>query len=556
MDVGDVTMHSRLFLLALFAGILYADADCPITYAKSPFPVSQLYIVNDSIISPTELVTLQSLGGTISKGISPMIYRVGDPKSSYSTWLSDIAYSTDVVLNYEFYENATGVIDTLISTYDIVVGLAVYSDVNDISLSMAVSYCAGSNGVIAVTSLEASHYISTYQLNVSYDATTSTTLPDHLQFSQHAITFQQPSAQLYLIEYSVFTGAPFMAWDDPRRDMSLTWLGQVSRGCAAAFGWVGDEGEYVSYLAHYGVFVHASDWAKNMAPLSNIDMTSRAHPLPPASASTTSRGQEIHTTESDDNAPVHTVTFVMTDGDNLQWLLGSFLEESWFGSPDLSNTPMSFTLSPALATIAPPVLAHLQSSATNNMADVSFVAAPSGLGYTYSELLEEDERQVFANETALAMSAIGTRIVNLLAGGDDVSDEMLLQASSAFLTHENIDCIFYYTYGSGYAGGGGKVLLTATDKPIITARFSLWGDNNDPSISPMLSNDGMIEVLQQQVRDSSSVDGYSLIPVHAWSHTVADVRYIMENVGEGVQVLEASAFLEKFTRNVKLSQTK
>jgi hypothetical protein len=535
--------HVLLCNLLFFDFVLQINSECPVAYAKSPSPVSKLYAVNDTLISESELVTLQTLGGVWGRVSAPVIYRVGDPLSPYSTWLADIESFTDVIVNYDYLENAQGLIDFLLTSSSFVEGLAVYSDINDISLSNVVRYCAGSNGTIAVTGSDAMQYSSTYGIPILYNGS-SEALPATLMFSDNAITFQQPSAQLYLIEYSVFARAPFMAWDNADRDSSLEYLQQRSSGCAAAFGWVGDEGEYVSYLAKYGVFVHASDWAKNMAPLSSIPAASQhpatSHPHP-------------HRHSAENN--VHTVTFVMTDGDNFQWLLGGFTSESWFGAPELvsSATPMSFTLSPALMDVAPVVLSHLQNSAST-MYSTSFVAAPSGLGYTYPELLSDAERQVFANETAAYMAGTSMRILNILAGGNDISDRMLLRSSAPFLEYSNIDCVFYYTYGNGYAGGGGKTVFTEGGEPVITARYSLWGDNDDPSASPMLSNDGMIAALQQQVKDSSIVDGYSVIPVHAWSHTVSDVKYIIDNIGEGVEILDAESFFRKFTNNVVVQQ--
>lgn len=66
----------------------------------------------------------------------------------------------------------------------------------------------------------------------------------------------------------------------------------------------------------------------------------------------------------------------------------------------------------------------------------------------------------------------------------------------------------------------------------------------------MLSNDGMIKALQSQTKDISQASGYSVIPVHAWSHTTSDVKYIMDNLEEGVEVLTPAAFIKRFVENV------
>ena len=49
----------------------------------------------------------------------------------------------------------------------------------------------------------------------------------------------------------------------------------------------------------------------------------------------------------------------MTDGDNVQWLLGPFASStSWFGSPDRGKVNLGWTVSPAMAEIAPNVLQY------------------------------------------------------------------------------------------------------------------------------------------------------------------------------------------------------
>lgn len=86
-------------------------------------------------------------------------------------------------------------------------------------------------------------------------------------------------------------------------------LGRTS-GVGACFGW-GPENEYVSTCNEAGLWVHASDYNKNLAALSNAPLTASRTPTADA---------EKETTGSAD--AVHTVAFVFTDGDNTQWTLG------------------------------------------------------------------------------------------------------------------------------------------------------------------------------------------------------------------------------------------
>ena len=95
--------------------------------------------------------------------------------------------------------------------------------------------------------------------------------------------------------------------------------------------------------------------------------------------------------------------------------------------------------------------------------------------------------------------------------------------------------------GGGEGGGDGKVL--------ISGRVSLWGDGDKGTtlgVKPMISR------LLSMPRVSSSPDGYSIIPVHVWSHSYADVLTIataLEASG-GVDVVLPSELISRLEENV------
>jgi hypothetical protein len=539
-----------LLLLTVTLTLTQVQASCPMIYKQSPNPPTSLFTSNVHSLTSSLTITLQSLSGTIAKSSSPIIYFTSED-SQYDEWLSDIEEKTDIIVNNSFINDPNGLIDFLLSSYsgDIITSLVSYTDKEeegeDVSegVANAVTYCAGTHGSIAAAASVVDSYSMKYNLPIVFNATSndSEELPKTLIFSDNSIVFQQPSAQPFLVDYAVFSGSPYLTWSDSLRDDHLNRLSAVSSTCAAAYGWVSDEGSYVSHLAEYGVFVHASDWAQNMVPLSNIKVSIPALPT---------RNTELNDKKSD--SLVHTATFVMTDGDNFQWLLGTFLQDSWYGSPDMPTTNMGFTLSPAMSQISSVTMSHIYAQATEC---TSIIASPSGLGYIYPELLTSDDLNTFSSETSDYMSDTQMKILNILAGNDDISDYRMQQSSSSFLVHENIEAVLYYTYGSGYAGGRGKAMKDeVTGKPIITARFSLWDDGSYPDSSPMLGNEGMITALMDQLKDPTSVDGYSVIAVHAWTHTTSDVAYITEQIkamDPQIDIVTPDEFLRRFNENVK-----
>ena len=71
---------------------------------------------------------------------------------------------------------------------------------------------------------------------------------------------------------------------------------------------------------------------------------------------------------------MHTVAFVMADGDNLQWLINGFYDVKWYGSPLRGSIPISWTMSGgSVGDVATPILSKIYDDTTVND---SFVIGP------------------------------------------------------------------------------------------------------------------------------------------------------------------------------------
>jgi hypothetical protein len=113
---------------------------------------------------------------------------------------------------------------------------------------------------------------------------------------------------------------------------------------------------------------------------------------------------------------VHTVAFMMSDGDNLCWVSGGWATDpKWFGSPDRGKVPLGFTVAPALAALAPTVLAYAHAHATVND---TLVAGPSGIGYSYPDKFRRQAVPAFSDLTASFMKAGGLRLINVIGAGE------------------------------------------------------------------------------------------------------------------------------------------
>lgn len=97
-------------------------------------------------------------------------------------------------------------------------------------------------------------------------------------------------------------------------------------------GWGPDEHTNVSIASSFGIDMIAADWSYNLSVLSS-------YPSIPMNQKTSK--------DMIQEDGVHYVTFIMSDGDNQQWLLGSnYNTKDWFGSPYRGNFNLGWSLSP------------------------------------------------------------------------------------------------------------------------------------------------------------------------------------------------------------------
>jgi hypothetical protein len=146
-----------------------------------------------------------------------------------------------------------------------------------------------------------------------------------------------------------------------------------TNGIKAAMGW-GPEYQYVSHLGERGIFVHASDMAHNVAVLSNYRCDETATDI-----QNTPQTNIINKTKKKHgkNNNKHRVAFLMTDGDNIQWLMNSFTtSKNWWGSKSRGKIPLGWTISPGLNELGKPVIEYLKKTSTSND---DFIGAPSGM---------------------------------------------------------------------------------------------------------------------------------------------------------------------------------
>ena len=296
---------------------------------------------------------------------------------------------------------------------------------------------------------------------------------------------------------------------------------------AVIYGW-GDanvgEDVFVGASSDRGAFTIAADHAHNIAPLSGIPAQQQTQPNQPTASASPGK---------------HYASFLMTDGDNIQWLLGTFATDTrWYGSPLRGSFDMGYGMAPALAKLAPSVLRWYYANAATGSGEDYFVVGPSGGGYLYPSRYPTASLDTHIERLAGWMSLADLSLIQIL----DAGARERLDLWDRFTARDEIEGLFYLEYAD-YADGRGRVNWS-NGKPIVTPRGKLWtGLANSDAAS-------IISLLNNASRDSSSVAGYSLINVAAWDQSFELVQNVVTSLAPEVEIVTPGELVQLMQDNV------
>ena len=297
----------------------------------------------------------------------------------------------------------------------------------------------------------------------------------------------------------------FVLWGRQEPTESVyAWL----RPGSSVYGWNGgDEGKMVSQLCEYGHTLVPSNWSENMADLS---MVGGPPPLP-------FRPLDPKRIDFTDHRPA--VSFVLSDGDNLQWMMGSFVhDQNYWASPAGNAFPFGFGV-PAgqLQQYAPEVLDALRGSQASGTAVVQ-----ASDGYFYVDLLGSKlstaRRDAMLHqrgqELDKAMRQAGIRVAMLYCMDCHSADARNGYKVIARQLHGAAGLIAIQ-YSPYTAGAGVLEWVTdadGLDVPVLAAKYALWADVQQPCTGTPQQIAAMVS--QDAARTPALLDW---IVVHAWS---------------------------------------
>lgn len=487
----------------------------------SPYPVTaspnQLFLTSESW-PYSQILALQSLQGIIAK-TKPEILR-----DMYGHKL--LATNNGITLNNSYYNNFQGLLTHFAPRLD---GY-ILCDAKQNSTNVALSLSGIMNAVAIPADIESIAVNAGLKLLLDVRGKDETWLYLNYgtKFNKTIASYQNVSDNrgLFLGDYSAFAGAMQFWSTSPVSTLSNSIFNTLKGENAVVLGWGPGEDNTVAALSKKSLMIHAADFAPNLSTLTNIDVEKfvQKDPVLPFKVV----------------PDVHTVCFVMSDGDNIQWLLGSSDDANLWANPNRSKVNLGWTISPAMTELAPPTYKkYVDNCLTSAEGRNVLIAAPSGRGYFNPGIFPNLAKEgILLNKY---MKKGDLRIANMI---DVDNSPRLLEP---FLKHDNIDALFYYNY-SDYSGLNGSITWYK-DKPSIGGRFNLWYGNLGQA------TDKNPETLALELNNAStnihSSAGYSLIPVIVWARNVNDVMSCIGKLNPNIRVVAPDEFVWLIRKNIK-----
>lgn len=325
------------------------------------------------------------------------------------------------------------------------------------------------------------------------------------QFNQRLLCAQDPKKP-HVRDLAVAQGAFTLYSEGKWVESVMAWLEPLS----PILGWLGgDEFEATDLSTRYGQIQTATDWCMNL-PLLMAGSENREVP----------RIKSLDPAKMDWNDRRTGVSFVGTDGDNVQWLQGNFFHHpSYWANPARGKIPYGWSSCFAhLAQLVPQAIEYAAATKSTNDSLIEW-----GGGYYYpdrfalSRTNRWDLLSLHARRTWAQMKRTDTRVIGFNFARWDSPDAR--RACEVFAREtDGLLGILAFQY-SPYEAGAGRIFWVqdgqGIDVPVVSARYSIWEHaNREHSGTPAK----IARTIRETQANSGSTARYDWVINHVWSY--------------------------------------
>ncbi len=477
-------------------------------------PVPEGVVIAKSGNTNGEKALIASLAGLVAKahkeGVVDELVWI-ESGSEYPKWYSALMNRIGAEERGEF--DAMALLDRY-KDQNIVEGYILYSqetdrtfrDDIDLSLTIATSYAGVKNAIIIDEALEPAIKELGYSLLLDAREISRNDYFDDLKDRKNRdlIVTMRPT-QFNNIDFAIANNAMVSYGSDEVTDRMMAWVNPVS----PVIGWnTGGEDVFTRMASRHGLFNTASDHANNLILLSvGADMAEyqKLNSVDPK------------TIDYDKEGNFH--SFVMSDGDNMQWTIGNFIDnQKFWGNDSHGEYPIGFTSCPInLSLMATDVLDELSRTQPEHTTVIEY--GPGG--YQFPDIFGKDTddqeavQRLFAQKINRHMQRTGTTVLGFI--GVDIRSEDAIDAYQIYAEEiENLTGMLGVQYAP-YHGGQGDVIWVENKQgieiPVVTARYSLWKDLDFDERGGNVQK--VANVINSDVDGKTDVMDWTI--VHAWS---------------------------------------
>lgn len=350
--------------------------------------------------------------------------------------------------------------------------------------------------------------------SMKYDPTHKTTLDAWHEFKDKCnnealviMPVQTGELREFAIKNNLFVLNLNKKQGDPRSGQNVDLLEEVLAWLqpnVPVYGWEQgvSEDQFVARISKSGHPMIPCDWSYNHS-LTSLLYTERQQPV---------QAQSFNLKLIDFDKKRNYVSFFLSDGDNIQWMMQDFAT-SFYDVPEAIEVKMSYGLPVSTLSMMAPAQLH---NLMNLRRDECSVLEMLGGGYYYIDTYSQnnnrnDNLKIAAERLAVSMRRYHVGLLGVMAM--DVKSAASREAYQAFVdANDRLEGIIALQY-SPYAGGGGEVFWVTNkngyDIPVITVRYSLWDRIHEREGSP--------DFIASKLEAEAQVESFSAICVHAWS---------------------------------------
>lgn len=486
-----------------------------------------LYVISENDMTKAEQTMIATLQGLIASKSENQIYILSPSEHDYEIWLKDLKKNYNV--KYKKVKDPWSLLDKF-KKY--IYGYTLYSTVKGPSINNACTLASLNDSIAIDESIE--NVLNSYGItNLLEDCreTDKYWAYNTLWNSglNHSTVIELPSDKFISLRDYAILSKSLIFYEDDVNDTSFreAIFSSMDNG-GRILGWGPDEHTNVSIASKCGIDMIAADWSYNLSVLSSYKSTPQS--------------QNIKNDIKEEDG-VHYITFIMSDGDNMQWLLGSnFSMKNWFGSPNRGNFNLGWSITPSLYYLAPTVFSKYYSSASSSKYNDNFVVSASGNGYMYPSKFPYEKLSDYTNRLNDYMSKVDQNYVLIL------DDEAFYKKDlwNKYTCNSNIDALLYLNYDINNAYKG--KIIWSNDKPVISCRDLLWGGLEDEN--ELISNiNNRINSGYTNIKDPNS---YTFVYVHVWSNTMDNVNDAINKLNKNpkVKIVTPDTFIKLIRNNV------